>query len=97
MAEIGRGIIGRNRAVAEVLSGAETAPGSGQENGANGVVGFDHVERGTDLFVHPDVETVEPVGPVERDRRKTVLAGIFDRFEGHSEAFRISVWRIDRG
>ncbi len=78
------------------MPGAEAATGAGQQDRTNISVGLDRIERTADLFVHLDVEAVEPVGPVERDRRQALMTGKFDRFKGHGAAFRSETGRNGR-
>ena len=65
LAEVDR-LARRDRAVVEILPGAEAAPGAGQHHDARiAEVG----ERVAQLLVHLLGEAVQPVGAVERDPR----------------------------
>ena len=83
LAEVDRRAARRDRAVGQVLAGAEAAPGAGQQQHARPTVGLDPRERIAQFRVHRRGEAVEPVGTVERDARDA--AGVFeeDRFVGH--------------
>ena len=49
-------------------------PATGDDDGAHVVVGVDPVEGVAQLALHRDGEGVEPVGPVEGDRRDAASA-----------------------
>ena len=69
-AEVDR--LARDLPLAEVLAGAERAPGAGQQHGADRPVELDPVERVGELRVHRLVEGVEAVRPVQGDRRDAI-------------------------
>ena len=65
LAEVDR-LARRDRAVVEVLAGAEAAAGAGEDDDARVA---EVRERVAQLLVHLRGEAVEPVGTVERDAR----------------------------
>ena len=80
LAEVDR-LARRDRAVVEVLPGAEAAAGAGQDDHARiAEVG----ERVAQLLVHRGGEAVEPVGAVERDPRDAVVQLEVDGLVSHA-------------
>src|SRR6266705_2722377 len=68
-AEIDRLRSGSHRAIAEILPGAEGAPGAGQQQYAKRSVRLDACERISHLGVHRVVEAVQALRTVERHTR----------------------------
>ncbi|MNL08502.1 hypothetical protein D3C87_1292280 [compost metagenome] len=69
---------GREIEIGKILARAETAPGTGQQQGA-GAAGFHVVERGDQRLVHLVGEAVELVGAVQRDHGHVALPAQQDR------------------
>ncbi|CAA9429842.1 MAG: CoA ligase @ Long-chain fatty-acid-CoA ligase, Mycobacterial subgroup FadD5, partial [uncultured Pseudonocardia sp.] len=69
---LGVGGVERAAADREVGTRAEAAPGAGEQHHADALVGVGGVERRHQLAGHRPGEGVEPVGPVEGERRDAV-------------------------
>ena len=63
--EIRRLLIGADVAIVEILPGAETAPGAGDQQAAHAVVALGLRQRFAQLAMHLIVKAVEPIRPVE--------------------------------
>src|SRR5947208_611657 len=67
----------------KVGAGAEGAPGTGDDDGADVVVLVGRVEGVDQFLLHRGVEGVELVRPVQRDRENLLGDLILDRLVGH--------------
>ena len=76
----------RNSAIIEVLARAESAARAGEDQYARSLIGIDFRQRRRDFLVHLHGEAVEPVGPVEREARNTILDLEYDGLELHDAA-----------
>ena len=76
----------------QVGADAERAPGAGDDDHADGVVPGRVLGRARELPQHPEVEGVEHLGPVERDRRARRRLLVDDRLE--AELGRVARRRI---
>jgi hypothetical protein len=72
------GVVERGPAAGEVGTGAEPAPRAGEHDGPDPVVGVGAVEGVDQLAGHPAGERVEPVRPVQGDRRDPVADPVAD-------------------
>ena len=87
-AEIDRRFARRDRAVGQILAGAEAAPCARQQQHAERRIGFDRLQGIADFRVHRGGEAVEPIRAVERDTRDTACRFELDVFVTHGPLFR---------
>jgi len=78
-------LIRRLRALAKPIVAAVNGPaaGAGDEQCADAEVALDGAEHRGDLLMHARIETVEPVGAVQRQRRNPLARLEDDRFPRH--------------
>jgi hypothetical protein len=67
------GLLGALPHALDVATGGKRAPGAGQHDGADIAVGPEPRERLPQRLQHLARESVQPIGPVQRQRRDAVL------------------------
>jgi hypothetical protein len=81
--------IGVHIAIAQVLTGAETAAVTGNQQAAYAVIFLDLLQRIANFAMHLSVETVHPIGTVQGQYRNPFGNFKFDGFVCHGDYFPV--------